>query len=155
MNLSQPEYRCLTALALVVIATALAFASDAGPVALLLLVIVAAVLYLTRTWPDRGFYLTCAGMPLVIACSMANFWAGLVVICLFAVLIAEVFGIARTKDDHLLLAAFCCASLAIAVIIHLANHVLFPLVVIMGVTALVLTVQSVRTYQLRKQYAGA
>ena len=155
MNLSLPEYRFFAALALVVIVTVLAFESPAGPLALLLLVIVAAVLHLTGSWPDRGLYLTCAGMPLVIACSMANFWAGLVAICLLAVLLAEVFCIARTKDDRLLLAAFAGSSLAIALVIHLANHVLIPLVIIMGMTALVLAIQSVRTYQLRKQYAGA
>ena len=43
-----------------------------GLVCLLLALLPGVILYLTRTWPDRAFYLTCAGQPAVIACGSTN-----------------------------------------------------------------------------------
>ena len=155
MNPALYEYRFLGALVPAVIIPALITPSPAGPAAVLLLAIFAVVFVFTRSWPDRGLYLACAGEPLAIACSMVHFWAGLVVICLLAALIAEAFGIARTREDYQIFAAFFGVSLVVAIIIHLANHVLVPLVIIMGAVLIIVAIQSVRTYQLRKQYAGA
>ena len=155
MNYSGSEYRFFVALAIGVIVTALFIPSPAGYSAIILLVIFALVLFGTRTWHDRGFYLVCGGEPVVIACSMMNIWAGLFAACMLTGLICGVLGLMGSGEDLLCFAGFCVSSLVIAGIIHFSNHVLLPLALIIGITVLILAIQSVRIYQFRKAYNGA
>ena len=155
MNYNTPEYWFFLALALGVVATSSYFASPIWYAGILLLLIFAGILHVTRTWPDRGFYLVCAGEPLVVACSMMNFWAGLYAVCMLTGMIGGALGLIESKADYTPLAGFWAGSLLVAIIIQFSNHVLLPLVVVTGLAGIILAVQSIRFYQFKKQYSGA
>ena len=156
MNALLPEIRFFALLSLGVVGTVFLVPSPAGYPALILLAIFATVLYFTRTWRDRGFYLVCSGEPLVVACSMINPWAGLFSICMLAGIVCEALGISIVgREELVLFTGFCISSLFITLIIHISNHVLVPLVIILGLAAGILAIQSVRIYQFRKEYRGA
>ena len=155
MNYSLPEFRFLIAFAIGVIVPALVIQSPAGYAAIILLLIFILLLFSTRTWHDRGFYLVCCGEPVVIACSMMNIWAGLFASCMLAGIVCGALGLVGSGTDFIPFAGFCISSLVIAMIIHFSNHVLLPLTLIIAITAIILAIQSVRIYQFRKQYSGA
>jgi hypothetical protein len=129
--------------------------SLAGYLGLLLLVPVGGVLYATRTWPDRGFYLLCSGQPLVIACGTVTIWAGLFCAWMLAGMVQGAWGALDSYGDFRVFLLFCAVTFPVAAIIQLSNHVLLPLLVLVTVTGLVLFIQLVRRYQFRKQYTGA
>ena len=86
---------------------------------------------------------------------MMNIWAGLFVVCMLTGIIGSVLGLVESKNDLVLFLGFCMSSLFVAVIIHLSNHVLLPLVAIAGIAGIIMAVQSVRIYQFKKTYSGA
>ena len=120
-----------------------------------LLVLLGIVLYVTRTWKDRVFYILCAGQPLVIALSAAQGWAGLFIMWMLAGIVLATLGMLVSGRDWQSYAAFCGATLVIAAGIDASNHVLLPLVIIGGLTSLFVAVQTIREYQFRKRYTGA
>ncbi|MCK9580515.1 MAG: hypothetical protein M0Q92_08700 [Methanoregula sp.] len=149
-----PEYRFFIALAA---GTVLATAFLASPVwylTIVLLVPVLAVLALARTRPDRGFYLMCSGMPLVIASAGMNIWAGLFGACILAGMVVSAAGFIESGEDMVIFALFCSGLFLVALLIELSNHVLSPLIIILGITGLVLAIHSVHNYQFRKHYSG-
>jgi len=131
-----------------------AILAPVGYINLILLVLFGSVLYLTRTWHDRAFYLVCAGEPLVIGCGAVNIWAGLFVVWMLAGIICPAMGIPVPGSEIKAFLLFCCATFFITLIIQLSNHVLLPLIILCAGTGLILTVKSVRDYQLKKQYSG-
>ena len=122
---------------------------------LLLLALPGIVLYATRSWKDRMFYILCAGLPLVIALAAVQIWAGLFAVWMLGAIVLAALGRLEPGDDLLAYAAFCGATLVIAAGIDASGHVLLPLLIIGGLTAVFVLVFTVRGYRFRKQYAGA
>ncbi len=121
----------------------------------LLLFLTGIVVYATRTWKDRAFYLLCAGQPLVIALSVVLIWAGLFAVWMLAGIVLADLGMLASASDWISYAAFCGATLVIAAGIEVSNHVLLPLMILAGLLVLLVAVQILRDYRFRKQYAGA
>jgi len=122
---------------------------------LLLLALPGIVLYVTRTWNDRVFYILCAGQPLVIALAAAQVWAGLFAVWMLAGIVLAALGMLEPGGDLPAYAAFCGATLVIATGIDASAHVLLPLLITGGLTAVFVLVFTVREYRFRKQYRGA
>ncbi|NMB79770.1 MAG: hypothetical protein GYA23_11835 [Methanomicrobiales archaeon] len=155
MNYASLETGFFAALALGILILAALLAAPTWYLVVLLLIIFAGTWYGTRTLPDRAFYLACAGELLVIGCSTMNHWAGLYCACTLTGIIGSALGLVRTRDDLVLLFVFWLGSAFAALLIFLSNHVLLPLAAIMGITAGILAIHSVRLYQFRKYYSGA
>jgi hypothetical protein len=155
MNDQPPEYLFFIALAAGVAVVTLLSGSPFAYLNFLLLLLLGAILAVTRSWPDRGFYLACGGVPLVIACSIMNLWAGLFAVCMLGGMVAGALGLLTSREDLRPFACFCAGSSFVALLIQLSNHVLLPLLVIGGLTVLIIAIQSIRMYQFKKHYTGA
>ena len=121
----------------------------------LLLALTGTVLYVTRTWKDRVFYILCAGQPLVIALSAVLVWAGLFAEWMLSGIVLAELGRLTSRNDWLTYAAFCGVTLVIAAGIQASNHVLLPLIILAGLIILFAAVRILRDYRFRKQYSGA
>jgi len=121
----------------------------------LLLALTGMVLYVTRTWKDRVFYILCAGQPLVIALSAVLVWAGLFAEWMLSGIVLAELGRLTSRNDWLTYAAFCGVTLVIAAGIQASNHVLLPLIILAGLITLFAAVRILRDYRFRKQYSGA
>jgi cell division protein FtsW (lipid II flippase) len=154
MTVLTPDRVLLLLMAAAVIAGTILRPGPAEYLAILLVCVFAAVYRLTRNRPDRLFYLACSGALLVAVCATASTWEGLFVAWMAAGVLAASAGITVSARD--LPAVLLCAgvTLVLAWMIELANHVLLPLTVIGGITAIILAVMAIRTYRLRKEYAG-
>jgi hypothetical protein len=142
-------------LSLGMIGIALLSASPFRYLPLLLTLLMGAVLYLSRDWPDRLFYGICASQPLIIACGLLDLWAGLFAVWMSGALAAGLAGRLSSRQDLLFLLLFCVSTFLLAGLVQLANHVsLLPAALGAGL-ALVLLGLLLRDYQFRKQYAGA
>ena len=150
-----PEYRFFLALAAGVIVATFFLASREWYLNVVLLLLLFGILISTRSWPDRAFYIVCSGELLVISCSIMNLWTGLFSVCMLAGIFYSTTGFLESRQDLNDLALFCGSSCILALLIQFSNHVLVPLVILGGITALILTVQSVRMYQFRKHVTGA
>ncbi len=150
-----PGSRIILLMAAVIILAMAMYPTPSWYLILLLLGLFATVHRLTKTRDDRVFYLVCSGSLLVIACGTASIWEGLIVAWLAGSSIASAMGMAASRNDIMALLAFGVCTLAVALMIQLANHVLLPLLVLCAVTAGIAAVLSVRDYQLRKQCSGA
>ena len=155
MNLPPPEYPFFIALAIGVTGISLLLGSPAWYLNIALLLLVCGILVITRTWHDRGFFLVCGGEPLVVACGIMNLWVGLFSACMLAGIVYGALGLLESRKDILSFALFCGGAFFVALLIQVSNHVPLVLLIIGGVTAIILAIQSVRTYQFRKQYTGA
>jgi len=155
MNYLLPEYPFFIALAAGVTVITLLSGSPAGYLNFLLLLLLSGILVITRTWHDRGFYLACSGEPLVIACGIMNLWAGLFAVCMLAGIVCGALGLVESRKDLIPFTLFCGSSFLVALLIQVSNHVLLPLLILGSMTAIILAIQSVRTYQFRKHYTGA
>ena len=144
---------------LLMVAGILIFTAAASPASWYLypplLVLIGIVLYRTRTWKDRVFYILCAGQPLVIVLSAVLVWAGLFVVWMLAGIVLSTTGMLGSDRDWRYYVVFCGATLVIAAAIQVSNHVLLPLVILSGLITLFAAVQTIREYQFRKQYTGA
>ena len=127
----------------------------AGYLALLLVGVFALTYFLTLPRPDRIFYLACSGALLVAIAAAASVWEGLLIAWMAAGVIATTMGIQVTGQDLPALLAAIASTLAIALMIGMANHVLLPLAVLSGITGCILVVLVIRDYRFRKQYSGA
>jgi len=154
MNGFQKEYWFLIALAVMINMMIIVWPSPVGYLNVLLLLLLAGTLVITRTWKDRGFYLVCGGEPLVVASGLQNIWAGFFAACMLAGIVCGALGLLGSRRDLGLYGIFCGSAFLIALVIALANHVLLPLLILGCMTAIVLAIQSVRTYQFRKHYTG-
>jgi hypothetical protein len=150
-----PEYQFFIALAAGAAGITILAGSPSGYINFLLLLLIFGILVITRTWPDRGFYLVCSGEPLVVACGIMNLWAGLFVVCMLAGIVYSALGFLASREDIKYFVLFCGGAFFVALLIQVSNHVLLPLLILGSITAIILAVQSVRTYQFRKHYAGA
>ncbi len=121
----------------------------------LLLALTGMVLYVTRTWKDRVFYILCAGQPLVIALSAVLVWAGLFAEWMLSGIVLAELGRLTSRNDWLTYAAFCGVTLVIAAGIQASNHVLLPLLILVGLIILFAAVRILHDYRFRKQYTGA
>ena len=149
------EYRFFIPLAAGVIGITLLMGVLTWYINFLLLLVFFGALVVTRSWHDRGFYLVCSGLPLVIGCGIMNLWAGLFAVFMVAAIVCGVLGLLTSCSDMRTFSFFCGCSFLITLIIQFSNHVLLPLFILGGVIAIILGIQSVRMYQFRKHYAGA
>ncbi|MDO9326756.1 MAG: hypothetical protein Q7T80_17540 [Methanoregula sp.] len=149
------EYLFFVALVIGVTILTLLSGSPMGFLNYLLLLLVLGVMVMTRTWQDRGFYLTCGGEPLVIACSIMNPWAGLFTVCMLAGIVCDALELLKSRQDIKPFAFFCGSSFLIALLIQVSNHVILPLLILAGIAAIIIAIQSVRMHQFRKHYSGA
>ena len=113
------------------------------------------ILYLTRGWPDRAFYLMCAGQPAVIACGSTNLWAGLFSEMMLAGMVAGTMGLLSSREDYQYLLLFSGLLFVLALIIKASNHVFILLPVLGAGLALLAGILAVRSYRFRKEYTGA
>ncbi|MFA5268026.1 MAG: hypothetical protein WC379_08635 [Methanoregula sp.] len=113
------------------------------------------ILYLTRQWPDRAFYLACAGQPAAIACGSTNIWAGLVVEVMLAGMVAGTMGHLSSEEDYRYLLLYACLALLLALLIGFSNHVFFLLLALGTALALLAGIMAIRGYQFRKECTGA
>ncbi len=155
MNNLQPEYLFFIALAAGAAVITVLWASPIWYVNVMLLLLFSGILIITRTWRDRGFYLICGGVPLVIACGIMDLFAGLFAVCMLAGIVCGALGLLKTRRDLVPFALFCGSSFLIALLIQVSNHVLLPLLILGSMTAIILAIQSVRTYQFQKHCTGA
>ncbi len=154
MSALAPDRVILVLMAAVVILSTLIRPGPAGYLAILLVVVFAITYRLTRTWPDRVFYLVCSGILLVAISGAASVWEGLVLAWMAAGVIATVMEIHVSAQDLPALLVAGSVTLAITLMIELANHVLLPLAILCGITGCVLAVMAIRDYRFRKQYSG-
>lgn len=113
------------------------------------------VLFLARQWPDRAFYLVCAGQPAILACGSTNFLAGLYVAMMLAGMVAGTMGLLRSREDALYLLLFWSLLLVIALPVWLSSHV-FTLLLAQGAgLALLAGILAIRGHQFRKEFTGA
>lgn len=155
MNVLKPEYPFYLALVLGVIISTFISGSPTGYLNVLLLILLSGIMVITRTWHDRGFYLAAAGEPLVIVCSIMNLWAGLFTVCMLAGIVCSSLDLIKSQKDLIPVSFFCGSSFLIALLIQVSNHVMVPFLVLSGITAILIAVQSVRMHQFRKHYSGA
>ena len=127
----------------------------AGYLCLLLLIPVGGLLFAARTWHGRIFYLVCSGELLVLACGAVTIWAGLFTAWMLAGVVLLELGMLEGREDFGVFVLFCCATLVLAAVIQVSDHVLVPLLLLAAGAGLVLFFQDIRNYQLRKKYAGA
>jgi hypothetical protein len=155
MNPLSPDLRITLFMAAVVILVTAIHPTPSWYLTLFLLGLYVAVYWLTRTWHDRAFYLVGFGALLVVACGAASIWEGLIVAWMVGGSIAVVTGMTVSRNDIPVLLAFGSCTLAVALIISLANHVLLPLFVLCALTAGIAAILAIRDYQFRKQCSGA
>lgn len=124
-------------------------------VCLLLALLPGVILYLTRTWPDRAFYLTCAGQPAAIACGSTGIWAGLFVELMLAGMVAGTMGLLTSREDYRFLLLFFGLTVMLALVVSLSNHVFILLLALGAGLALLAAIATIRGYQFRKEYTGA
>ncbi len=142
-------------LAITVAATGIFFMPETWYILIALLLVYFGVLFLTRNRHDRGYFIICSAVPLLVASSSANIWTGLVTACLLAGNFCTMLAHLKTRVDGLIFGAYCAILLLLALLIHLANHVLLPFLIFTGTAIVLLAIQSIRTYSLKKHYAGA
>ena len=154
MSTFPPEFRFLAPLAAGIIAITAYVRPETWYLTPILLLIFLGVYALTRSWPDRGFYLVCSGVLLTTAAGSMNLWAGLFTVWMVAGTVCSSHGILQGPPDFRYFLIFCGITTAIALLIEFSNHVVLPLSVLTVGFLMVLLVQSVRVYQFKKHYSG-
>ena len=150
-----PEYWFFIALAAGVTGITFLLPSPVWFLSIILLTLFIGTFLITRGRRDRGFYLICGGVPLVVACGIINIWAGLFTVCMLAGITCTALGVLESRQDLESFAIFCGSSALITLIIYVSNHVFLPFIVLAGITAVILAIQSVRSFQFRKYCSGA
>jgi len=148
------DYGFLAALAAGVAGITMLSASPQWYLNIIFFSLIAGVWYGTRTWPDRAFYLVCAGGPLILAMGSINLWAGLFVIWMVAGIVCNALRILVLHDEIRLFILFCGATVPVAILARVSNHVVLPLLLLCTVTGIIIAVQAIRNYKFRKQYSG-
>lgn len=118
----------------------------------ILLCLFGGVFYATRRWHDRGFFLICAGIPLMVACGAMSAWAGLVAGWMVAGCTCNAMGLLARPRERQLFGVFCAATLPVALIVYFSNHVVVPIIIFAVVTGAIVAVQQIRDHQWRKRY---
>jgi len=154
MSTLPPEFRFLAPLAAGIIGITAYVRPEAWYLTPVLLLAFLGVYALTRSWPDRGFYLVCSGVLLTIAAGAINLWAGLFTVWMLAGTICSSHGLLQTTPDFHSFLGFCGITAAVALLLEFSNHVVLPLSVLTAGFLIVLFVQSVRVYQFKKHYSG-
>ena len=126
----------------------------AGYLSILLTAVFVTVYWLTRSWRDRIFYLICTGALLVTICGVLSIWEALVISWMIAGIIAALMDISVSERDLPIVLAGLAVTFAVTLMIELANHVLFPLIVLCGISGILFMVMVIRDYRFRKQYYG-
>ena len=151
-----PEYGFSALLvAGVILLTLPSFPSVYGFAGIVLALLPGVILYLTRQWPDRAFYLICAGQPAVIACGSTMLFAGLFVELMLAGMVAGTMGLLVSREDYLFLLLFFGLTFLLTLLIQVSNHVFFLLPALGAALALLAGVLAIRNYQFRKECSGA
>lgn len=155
MNTFPPEFRFLLPLAPGIIAITVYLRPETWYLTPALLLAFLGIYILTRSWPDRGFYLVCSGVLLAAAAGAMNLWAGLFTVWMVAGTFCSSHGLLREQPDFRYFLVFCGIATAVALLIEFSNHVVLPLLILTAGGIVVLLVQSVRVYQLKKHYSGS
>jgi hypothetical protein len=155
MSAFLPEYRFIIPLAAGLSSALLLLQPAAWYLDILLLFLFIGIVVITRTWPDRGFYQVCSSVPLIAVSGIMNLWAGMFTVWMVAGTTCTSLGLLASREDQKHFLLFCGSVSLITLLIGASNHVLLPLLVLTTTVAVVLAVQSVRTYQFRKRYTGA
>ncbi|AGB02476.1 hypothetical protein [Methanoregula formicica] len=154
MNTFLPEFRFLVPLAAGIIAITAYVRPEIWYPAPALLLAFLGIYAVSRSWPDRGFYLVCSGVLLITAAGAMNLWAGLFTVWMVAGTVCSSHGILKNTPDFHSFLCFCGITTAVALLVKFSNHVVLPLSVLTAGFLIVLLVQSVRIYQFKKQYSG-
>ena len=117
-----------------------------------LLLILLAVLHLTRSLRDRAFYLGSTGILVVIAAGTVTIWMGLVLSWLVGGMVMTSFTIPSKFTESSQYLLFAGATLLIASVTELYGHV-FILLFVLG-TAIGLSILALifRDFRLRREY---
>lgn len=154
MSTLPPEFRFLLPLAAGIIGITAYLRPETWYLAPALLLTFTGVYALTRSWPDRGFYLVCSGVLLAAAAGAMNLWAGLFTVWMVAVTVCSSHGLLKGSTDFRYFLLFCGITTAVALLIGFSNHVVIPLFILTVGGIVVLLVQSVRVYQFKKLCSG-
>lgn len=149
------RYKAIGLLAVVAVLSAILVPSPAAYLTVVLTAAFALIYRVTRAWPDRAFYLVCTGVLLVAISASVSVWEGLAAGWLVAAVFVSATGIVITIRDLPVLLAGGFVTVAIALMIALANHVLLPLIVLCTAAVLFLGIMAVRDHRFRKEYSGA
>jgi hypothetical protein len=154
MSTFPPEFRFLVPLAAGIVAITAYLRPETWYLPPALFLVFLGIYALTRSWPDRGFYLVCSGVLLTIAAGAMNLWAGLFTVWMVAGTVCSSHGLLQTKSDFHTFLGFCGITTAVALLLEFSNHTVLPLSVLTAGFLIVLFVQSVRVYQFKKHYSG-
>ncbi len=155
MRSLSPDSWITIAMAAVIVLAAAVYPTPSWYLAILFLGLFVTVYRLTGNWHDRVFYLVCSGVLLVVACGTTNIWEGLIIAWMLCGIIAASTGMRLSRDDLPAILIFGACTLAVALMVQLANHVLLPLLVLSAVVAGIAAVMAIRDYQFRKECSGA
>jgi len=112
------------------------------------------VFYVGRAWPDRVFYLGCAGTLLVIAIGAVNLWAGMLMTWLVTGLILGSLGMLVTVPNLKRYLAYLAVTGVLAAGTEFSNHAAIPLVVLIAAAAVGILAMAFRDFRFRREYAG-
>jgi len=152
MKAEERDYLFLAVLAVTVIGVTVWTGSLVWYLSLILLCLFAGVLYATRRWHERGFFLICAGVPLMVACGAMSTWAGLVAGWMVAGCACNAMSLLARPRERWLFGVFCTATLPVALIVYFSNHVVVPIIILAVVTGAIVAVQQIRDHQWRKRF---
>jgi hypothetical protein len=150
-----PDSWVTIVMAAIIILADVVYPTPSWYLTLVLLGLFITVYWLTVSRHDRVFYLVCSGVLLVVACGTISIWEGFIIAWTLGVIIATAAGMRVSRNDIPALLTFGSCTLAVALMIQLANHVLLPLLVLSAVIAGIAAVLAIRDYQFRKECSGA
>ncbi|MCX6688214.1 MAG: hypothetical protein NTZ39_00720 [Methanoregula sp.] len=154
MKQEHRDYLFLAVLAAVVIGVTAWSGSPVWYLNIIFLCLFGGVFYAAGSWHDRAFYLVCAGEPLIVACGIMNIWAGLFAMWMVAGLVCNAMGMLEFSHELKIFVLFCGVTVPLAILIHVSNHVVLPLLILAAGTGAIFAVETIRDHQFRKQYGA-
>lgn len=111
---------------------------------------------LARPTRERGFYLLCAGVPLVVAAGLSGLMYAIVLqIVLLALALHTQHLLPARRDAAAPFLAFCGAALIVCPLVAYPGSLLLPLLLIAGIVLFALLALRISAYRLIRRYTGA